>query len=119
MEERYRALRIIATLLFVLGWITLVVGALATVIGFIATLSSEDGGRALLILFIGVLYTAFIALYFFAAAALIRLLINVEENTRRTAAMLERMAPAGGPGQPSATGTYGGGGDYGGYGPRT
>ncbi len=112
MDERYRALRLIATLLFVLGWVTLAVGTLATVIGFVATLSSEGGGRALLILFIGVLYTAFIALYFFAGSALIRLSINVEGNTRRTALLLERMAPAG------PTGSYGPAADHGGYGPQ-
>ena len=52
--------------------------------------AGDDGsaGRALAILVGGALYVAFLALFLFAYGELVRLIIAVEENTRRTAEVL-------------------------------
>jgi len=104
MEKRFRALRIIGTLLKVLAWIELVatmLGALALAVGGIAgaigQVSQQDivpglavGGvlagivAALGVLILGLLY--FLLLY--AASEGIYVVLSIEENTRLTAAAL-------------------------------
>ena len=95
-EERYRALRTVATIIRVLAFIVAIVGGLAVVIGAINAMSSSGGaiGAGLLILVGGFLYVAVVALFLFAYAEIIRLVIAVEDNTRTTAE-----AVAGGGGQ--------------------
>jgi hypothetical protein len=87
-EHRYRSLRIIATLLTAFGWIVLIVGGLAVVIGTIFTGSQQGVPQAVGILVVGAIYVALFALYSFAGAAIIRLFMAVEENTRATAEAL-------------------------------
>ena len=84
-EHRYRSLRIIATLLTVFGWLVLVVGGLGVVVGTVFTGSQQGVPQA-----VGVLVVALFALYSFAGAAIIRLAMAVEENTRLTAEALTR-----------------------------
>jgi TRAP-type C4-dicarboxylate transport system permease small subunit len=86
-EERYRALRTVATIIRVLAFIVAIVGGLAVVIGAINAMSSSGGaiGAGLLILVGGFLYVAVVALFLFAYAEIIRLVIAVEDNTRVTA----------------------------------
>ena len=86
-EERYRALRTVATIIRVLAFIVAIVGGLAVVIGAVNAMSSSGGaiGAGLLILVGGFLYVAVVALFLFAYAEIIRLVIAVEDNTRTTA----------------------------------
>ena len=85
VEHRYRSLTIIATLLTAFGWIVLILGGLAVVIGTIFTGGQQGVPQALGVLVLGALYVALFALYSFAGAAIIRLFMAVEENTRLTA----------------------------------
>jgi predicted ferric reductase len=87
-EHRYRSLRIIATLLTVFGWVVLILGGLG-VIGFTVFTGQQQGvPQALGVLVVGAIYVALFALYAFAGAAIIRLFMAVEENTRLTAEAL-------------------------------
>ncbi|MFL5821399.1 MAG: hypothetical protein ACJ76S_12030 [Solirubrobacteraceae bacterium] len=90
LEHRYRSLRIIATLLTVFGWVVVVVGGLGVVIGTIVTATQQGVPQALGVLVLGALYVALFALYAFAGAAIIRLAMAVEENTRLAAEALTR-----------------------------
>ena len=99
-EERYRALRLVATIIRILAFVVAIIGALAIVIGAIATIGQQDGlGTAVLVLIGGLLYVAVIALFLFAYAEIIRLVIAVEDNTRVTA---EALTSRGGTGEPGA-----------------
>ena len=78
-----RSLRL-ARLFTVLGWLVTVLGGLAVIAGAVHKASRGDPLHAALFL-VGVgLYLGMIALYAFAGAALLRLLVAVEENTRKT-----------------------------------
>lgn len=88
-EERYRALRTIAMIIRILAFVVAIVGGLGVLIGAITTLGQGGGvGPALVILIAGLLYVAVIALFLFAYAEIIRLIIAVEDNTRLTAEAL-------------------------------
>ena len=106
--KRYTALRVIATLLKILAWITLIlsiVGAIAVGTGGMLNTNQILGeplsrsplasmvaglGGALLSLLFGVLY--FIA--FYAAGQSINLQIDVEHNTRETHELLRQILRA-------------------------
>lgn len=92
VEHRFSSLRLIAGIFTVLAWLTIILGGLGVIIGTIVAASSDDGGEAASILLIGALSVFIYALWFFAAAAFIRLALAVEENTRRTAELLDRRA---------------------------
>ena len=89
-EPRYRSLRIIATLLTIVGWVVIVAGGIGVVVFGIYTASAVGGAQALLSVVLGALYVAGFALYAFAGAAFIRLAVSVEANTRLTAEALAR-----------------------------
>ena len=88
VEHRYRSLQIIATLLTAFGWIVVVLGGLAVVIGAIFTIGQQGLPQGIGILVVGAIYVALFALYSFAGAAIIRLFMAVEENTRVAAQAL-------------------------------
>ena len=88
LEHRYRSLRVISTLLTAFGWIVLILGGLGVVIGTIFTGSQQGVPQAVGVLVVGAIYVALFALYSFAGAAIIRLFMAVEENTRATAEAL-------------------------------
>lgn len=104
MEQRYRVLRIVATLIKVLAWIVLVLGLLGAILLVIGAVAGGLGGlgaRAYrdlamnttigavvgsIIMGLGsVLYFLFI----YAAGELIHLLLDIEQNTRETAYYLK------------------------------
>src|SRR5829696_1890913 len=85
-EERYRALRTIAAIIRILAYVVAVIGAIGFVIGSGAIIEGGPGG--LFILVGGLLYAAVVALFLFAYAEIIRLIIAVEDNTRVTAEAL-------------------------------
>jgi hypothetical protein len=74
MEKKYGALRIIATLNTVIGWIILVIGSLAAV-GVIFSAGFIFGFPILMA-------SLFIGLILIAAGELIYVIIDIEENTR-------------------------------------
>lgn len=92
-EQRYRSLRIIATLLAVFGWIVIVLGGIGVVVGTIYTIGQQGLAQAIGVLVVGAIYVALFALYAFAGAAIIRLFMAVEENTRLTAEALSSGRP--------------------------
>lgn len=82
-------LRLIATIIRILAILVAVLGGLGVIIGTIATLSGDRGvGPALVVLVVGFLHVAVIALFLFAYGEIIRLMIAVEDNTRLTAEAL-------------------------------
>jgi hypothetical protein len=89
-EERYRALRLIASIIRVFAILVAVLGGIGVLVGAIVALGQEEGGvgQALLILVGGALYVGVISLFMFAYGEIIRLVIAVEDNTRLTAEAL-------------------------------
>lgn len=94
VEVRYRALNTIATILRVLAWVVLILGAIGIAIAVIGTATLDDGGgagSAIAVLIGGPIYLGIVVIGLFAYSELIKLMINLEENTRVTArALLER-----------------------------
>jgi amino acid transporter len=102
VERRYGALRAISTILIVIGWVCLVFGFLGAGAVFVLGLTNvmEEqvgplaalggvGGAAAILAYALVLFLAFVGY-----GQLIRLLIDVEENTRKAALILSsRQAP--------------------------
>jgi hypothetical protein len=81
---RYGVLRAGSRVLGILAWIVLVVGGVVVVVGGAITMA--DGLlRGLLFLVGGALVVAFLSFALVASAELLRLLLDVEHNTRRTA----------------------------------
>jgi hypothetical protein len=75
MEKKYGALRIIATLNTVIGWVILVLGSMAS-IGIIISAGFIFGFPVLMA-------SLFTGLILIAAGELIHVIINIEENTRQ------------------------------------
>lgn len=113
MERRYRALRIIGTIYKILG---IIIGALTllSILGFCATSLLGVGSAALsrdastffggafggtvgvaIFSVFAVLYGGGLAVTMYAFGEGVDLFIALEENTRRTAALLERQAAKG------------------------
>jgi hypothetical protein len=81
---RYGVLRAASRVLGILSWIVLVVGGVVVVVGGAITIA--DGLlRGLLFLVGGALLVAFLAFALVASGELLRLLLDVERSTRRTA----------------------------------
>ena len=112
MEKRYRALRTIATIFKVLGWIVLIVGILsacvmsgATILGGAIPLMGGTGQRGggeltlmvivmAVVMFIGTLITVGLyALILIAGAEGIYVFLDIEQNTRE---MVRRLGQMGG-----------------------
>jgi hypothetical protein len=106
MEKRFRALRIIATILKIIAWIVLVVGVLAAIFVFISGVAAgglanssylgNSPAFALGTLFTGVLggFVVLLAVLFYflvlyAMSEAIYLGLAIEENTRETAHYLK------------------------------
>jgi len=87
-EERYSALRTVAAIIRILAYIVAIIGGIAVVVGAITAFSQGVAGQGLLVLVAGLLYVAVVALFLFAYAEIIRLIIAVEDNTRMTAEAL-------------------------------
>lgn len=96
LEQRYKALRVIAViykvLAFVVAGLYAIIGLLALANG--ASRSSSFGGALLLGGFLGALlfflFGALAFVFFYGAAEFITLFINIEENTRTTNEILQR-----------------------------
>lgn len=112
MERRFTALRIIGTVLKILAWITLLLGillAIASVVVGIGLSGQEAllgvdlaGPLGAVAMFIAVIIIAvFNFLLLYAAGEAIYALLSLEENTRRTAYILQQQYVSYQPGYPS------------------
>jgi hypothetical protein len=92
--RRFTALHVIATVYFVLGILVAVLGGIGVIVAAIEQADNpdrfDDAEPAAVAIF-GVVYVAFIALTLIAASAFIRLMLSVEQSTRRTAAAVETL----------------------------
>lgn len=101
MEKKFTALRVIGTVFKILAWITLLLGILGAVLSLVAgfTMTGQDGLLGLnlagpvaaIATFIAVLIVAifnFLSLYSIGEA--IYLALAIEENTRRTAYIVQQ-----------------------------
>lgn len=104
---RYRALRIVATIYRIIGWIIIVIGALGTCVSSVAAVAGASymgrqfGYRAgaglgviqaVIILIIGLLYTGIIGVTLLAFAEGIQVFLDIEENTREIARRIRELA---------------------------
>jgi hypothetical protein len=81
---RYPALMTVAGIAGALGYIVIVIGLIATIVGMIEGFG-ESFGRGLWIGLVGVATTIVYAIVLFAIAEGIKVIVNIEENTRRSA----------------------------------
>ena len=96
MRDRYRALRMLVTVLRIFAWIVAVFGSLVVVGAALTTATEGDGGvrdwtRGLSVVVGGLLVVALQTLLLSAASALISLFVDIERNTRATAEMLAHL----------------------------
>jgi len=105
---RYRALRIVATVYRIIGWIVIVVGILCSC-GFAALATTAPGSvggamgfgprvgmageviGAIIILVIGLLYTGVIGVTLLAIAEGIEVFLDIEANTREIARRIREL----------------------------
>jgi hypothetical protein len=94
VERKYGALRVISTILRVLAWIVLVVGVILVLVGAFTSspVPTPDvpgglsvGGPSVFGVILSLVGVGLWSLWLFASAEIIRLFIDLEENTRRTA----------------------------------
>ena len=103
---KYRALRIVATVYRIIGWIVIVIGALGTCASSVAAVAvpsymgRQFGYRAgaglgvieaVIILVIGLLYTGLIGVTLLALAEGIQVFLDIEENTREIARRIREL----------------------------
>ena len=83
--QRYRALRIISTIIRIFAYLVAVLGLIGVIVGAGFSGSQEGAAAAGTVVGVGIPYVLFTALFLLAYAELLRLLIDVEQNTRATA----------------------------------
>jgi hypothetical protein len=96
MDDRYRSLRIVATLLRVLAVIVALLGALFVFVGSAmgglpAGMPGARGPGITVATLVGLVVVALYALFLWAAGAMINLFIDLERNTRATADMIANL----------------------------
>ena len=117
MEKKFTALRVIGTVFKVLAWISLLVGILAAVLGLVAgiSLGGQDsflglglagplGGIAMFIAALIVAIFNFLGLY--AVGEAVYLALAIEENTRRTAYIVQQQYVGSGYAAPQVAASY-------------
>ncbi len=100
VEERYTALRTIATVLKVLAWVLAVVCSLVF-LGAIIYAAIQTEAQALLVAVMSVFYSVFGFIYLYAGAEAILVILDIEENTRRSGVFLAQLAQQAPPLPPS------------------
>lgn len=101
MERRFTALRVFGTLLKVCAWITLILGLLSAVLvlvlGFsvgsglgLFALEQESGLVGILSFLIILILAVVLFLFLYAVGEVLFALISIEENTRRSAYILQK-----------------------------
>ncbi len=92
-ERRYTTLLMIARVFRWMAWVVVIVGGLGVIGGTVQTLSEESAGQAFAVLVVGTLIVVLYALLFAVAAEGIKLAIDIERNTRRTAEAVAATRP--------------------------
>ncbi len=87
-ERRYTTLLTIARVLRVIAWIVAILGGLGLIGGTLQTLGEKSAGEAFAVLVVGTLAVGLYTMLLLAAAEGIKLAIDIEANTRRTAELL-------------------------------
>ena len=101
MEKKFTALRVIGTVFKILAWISLLLGILGAILALVAgfTMSSQEnllgldlaGPLAGIAMFIAALIVAiFYFLLLYSVGEAIYLALAIEENTRRTAYIVQQ-----------------------------
>jgi Protein of unknown function (DUF2510) len=93
-KRRFTTLHVIASVYFVLGILVAVLGGIGVIVAAIEQADDPtrfDDAEPAAVAILGALYVAFIALTLIAASAFIRLMLSVEDSTRRTAAAVETL----------------------------
>jgi hypothetical protein len=101
MDRRFTSLRVIGTILKILGWLALILGVLggigALVAGFVTNAGLESLGinyggplAGVAAFFVAVIAAVIYFLVFYSAGEWIYLMLSVEENTRRTALLMQQ-----------------------------
>ncbi len=101
MESRFTALRVISLVFKIIAWIALIVGLIGAVGGLFAgfSLGGQPGPMSGMVggpltgiaLFVSALIIAiFNFMFFYAIGESIYLFLSIEENTRRTAYLLQQ-----------------------------
>jgi len=86
--EKYLFLRRAAGIVKVIAWVELVLGIIGSFIAGISMAVTANGvgaGFAIVAIIIGILYSVVAWVFLLAASEIFHLLIDVEENTRKTA----------------------------------
>jgi hypothetical protein len=86
--EKYPFLLRAASVVKIVAWVELVFGVIGAFIAGISMAVTGDGigaGLAIFVIILGVLYSVVAWIFLLAASEIFRLLIDVEENTRKTA----------------------------------
>ncbi|HSJ58849.1 MAG TPA: hypothetical protein VLC95_16810 [Anaerolineae bacterium] len=116
MDRRFTALRVIGTVFKILGWISLILGLLAAVGALIAglTMGGQEwfgfnlGGplAAIAAFIVALIISIFNFLALYAVGDAIYLALAIEENTRRSAYMMQQQYMAYQPPYPAQPGVY-------------
>jgi uncharacterized membrane protein len=84
-ERKYTGLEAISRVFRILAWVAAIVGGLAVIGASFGLVGQERSGEALATLILGSLVVALYVLIFLAASEGIKIMIDIEDNTRRTA----------------------------------
>jgi hypothetical protein len=101
MDRRFTALRVIGTIMKILGWLALILGILAGIGAILLGFLSESGLESLGVdlggplagiaaFFVAVIVAVLYFLLLYSAGEWIFLQLAIEENTRRTALILQQ-----------------------------
>ncbi|MBN1660090.1 MAG: hypothetical protein JXA93_16940 [Anaerolineae bacterium] len=100
MDRRFTALRVIGTVFKILGWISLILGLLGAILALVAglTMGGQEwfgldlGGplAAIAAFIVALIISIFNFLALYAVGDAIYLALAIEENTRRTAYMMQQ-----------------------------
>ncbi len=92
VEKRYGALRFIAGFLQIIGYIVIGLGVLGAIGSLFVGFADGDLLLGIGAMLATLLSTAILSLSIIASANSIKIIIDMEENTRRTYLMIEKLA---------------------------
>ena len=92
-ERRYTGLTTISRIFRILAWIVAILGGLGVIGASFGLVAQERSGEAFATLILGGLIVALYALMLLAASEGIKLMVDIEDNTRRIANALVGGAP--------------------------
>jgi hypothetical protein len=104
-ERKYAGLEAISRVFRILAWVVAILGGLAVIATSFGLVGQERSGEAFATLILGGLIVALYVLLLLAASEGIKIVIDIEDNTRRTAnALIGRSPPVPPPSYPPPPG---------------